>query len=62
MSRVVLASGSPIRAELLKRAGIAFEVEVASVDEAEIRNALKAGGATAEERRCASPAAGPATS
>ena len=49
MSRVVLASGSPIRAELLKRAGIAFEVEVASVDEAEIRNALKAGGATAEE-------------
>ena len=49
MSRVVLASGSTIRAELLKRAGIAFEVEVASVDEAEIRDALKAAGATAEE-------------
>lgn len=49
MSRVVLASGSAIRAELLKRAGVAFEVEVASVDEAEIRDALKADGATAEE-------------
>ena len=49
MSRVVLASGSPIRAELLKRAGVPFEVEVASVDEAEIRDALKAAGATAEE-------------
>lgn len=49
MSQVVLASGSPIRAELLKRAGVAFEVEVAPVDEAEIRDALKADGATAEE-------------
>ena len=49
MSQVVLASGSPIRAELLKRAGVAFAVEVAPVDEAEIRNALKADGATAEE-------------
>lgn len=45
----MLASGSPIRAELLKRAGVAFEVEVAPVDEAEIRDALKADGATAEE-------------
>ena len=45
----MLASGSPIRAELLKRAGVAFAVEVAPVDEAEIRNALKADGATAEE-------------
>ncbi len=45
----MLASGSPIRAELLKRAGVPFEVEVASVDEAEIRDALKAAGATAEE-------------
>lgn len=49
MSQVVLASGSPIRAELLKRAGVAFEVEVAPVDEAEIRDALKADGTTAEE-------------
>lgn len=49
MSRVVLASASPIRAELLKRAGVVFEVEAAPVDEAEIRDALKADGATAEE-------------
>lgn len=49
MSQVVLASASPIRAELLTRAGVAFEVEVARIDEAEIREALKAGGATAEE-------------
>ncbi len=49
MSRVVLASASPIRAELLKRAGVAFEVEVARIDEGEIRDGLKADGATAEE-------------
>lgn len=49
MSQVVLASASPIRAELLTRAGVAFEVEVARIDEAEIRDALKADGATAEE-------------
>lgn len=49
MSQVVLASASPIRAELLKRAGVAFEVEVARIDEAEIRDALKTDGATAEE-------------
>jgi septum formation protein len=49
VSRVVLASASPIRAELLQRAGIAFDVEVAAVDEAEIRDALKVEGARAEE-------------
>ncbi|MBM3547877.1 MAG: septum formation protein Maf [Alphaproteobacteria bacterium] len=49
MTRIVLASASPIRAELLKRAGIDFEIEVAAVDEAEIRDSLKAEGAKAEE-------------
>jgi septum formation protein len=49
VSRVVLASASPIRAELLKRAGIGFEIEVAAIDEAAIRDSLKAEGATAEE-------------
>lgn len=44
----MLASASPIRAELLKRAGIDFDVEVAEVDEAAIRESLKAEGATAE--------------
>lgn len=48
MSRLVLASASPIRAELLKRAGADFDVEVAAVDEATIRESLKAEGATAE--------------
>ena len=45
----MLASASPIRAELLTRAGVAFAVEVAHVDEAEIRDALKAEGASVEE-------------
>lgn len=44
----MLASASPIRAELLKRAGIDFDVEVAEVDEAAIRESLRAEGATAE--------------
>ena len=45
----MLASASPIRAELLRRAGIAFEVEVAHIDEPAIREGLKAENATAEE-------------
>jgi septum formation protein len=49
MSRVVLASASPIRAELLRRAGIDFEIEVAAIDEGAIRDGLKAEGAGAEE-------------
>ncbi|MBM3534402.1 MAG: septum formation protein Maf [Alphaproteobacteria bacterium] len=49
MSGVVLASASPIRAELLKRAGIGFEIEAAAIDEAAIRDGLKAEGASAEE-------------
>ena len=49
MSRVVLASASPIRAELLRRAGIDFEVEVAHIDEPAIRESLKEEGATPEE-------------
>ena len=44
----MLASASPIRAELLQRAGIDFDVEVAEVDEAAIRESLRAEGATAE--------------
>jgi len=49
MSAVVLASASPIRADLLKRAGIDFEIEVAAIDEAAIRDGLRAEGASAEE-------------
>lgn len=47
MSRVILASASPIRAELLTRAGIEFTVEPARVDEEAIRESLKAEKATA---------------
>jgi septum formation protein len=48
MRPVVLASASPIRAELLRRAGIVFEIEAARIDEAALRDGLKAEGASAE--------------
>ena len=44
--RLVLASGSPIRAQMLARVGIAHDVKVARVDEEAIRAALVADGAT----------------
>jgi septum formation protein len=40
--RVILASGSTIRAQLLKQAGLDFTVETAAVDESEIKQSLKA--------------------
>ena len=49
MSRVILASASPIRAELLTRAGVDVVVEPAQVDEATIRESLKAEGASVED-------------
>lgn len=45
MTRLVLASGSAIRAALLARAGVAMEVVVPRVDEAALRDALLAEGA-----------------
>ncbi len=45
-SRLILASTSTIRAELLRRAGLAHEIVPARVDEAAIRAALEADGAT----------------
>jgi len=39
---LILASASPIRAELLRRAGLAFTVESAAIDEAEIKAAFRA--------------------
>lgn len=44
---LILASGSAIRAQLLRGAGLDFVVETAPVDEAEIRLALQAEGASA---------------
>lgn len=46
---MILASASPIRAELLRRAGIEFVVEAAPVDETTIRESLKAEDASADE-------------
>ncbi|TCO73429.1 Maf family protein [Rhodovulum euryhalinum] len=40
--RVILASASPIRRQLLEQAGLVFEVMPAAVDEAAIRDALEA--------------------
>ena len=49
MSRVVLASASLIRADLLRRAGTDFEVEISHVDEPALRESMKAEKATAED-------------
>ncbi|QQA42776.1 Maf family protein [Pelagovum pacificum] len=43
--RIILASGSAIRAELLRNAGLEFEVETARVDEAMIRDSMLHEGA-----------------
>lgn len=43
---IVLASGSSIRAQLLRNAGVAFTVSKARVDEAAVRSALAAEAAT----------------
>lgn len=43
---LVLASGSEIRATLLRNAGLAIELEAARIDEAAIRDALAAEGAS----------------
>lgn len=40
--QIVLASGSEIRAQMLRRAGVPFRVEVPRVDEESVRSALEA--------------------
>jgi septum formation protein len=42
MTRLVLASASPARAGLLRQSGVAFEVRPAHVDEAVVRDAMRA--------------------
>ncbi len=44
--QIILASGSPIRATLLRNAGVAFDVVQARVDEAGMRDSLLAENAT----------------
>jgi septum formation protein len=46
MRLVILASQSQVRADLLRRAGLAVHVEPAWIDEAEMRRALQAEGAS----------------
>jgi septum formation protein len=40
--RIILASGSEIRAQLLRKAGVAFEISAARVDEDAVRASLEA--------------------
>ncbi|MCY4151509.1 MAG: Maf family nucleotide pyrophosphatase [Aestuariivita sp.] len=47
--RIILASSSTIRADLLKRAGVDVEMEAPRVDEEAIRKAMKSQGATPRE-------------
>lgn len=44
-AKLILASSSKVRAELLSAAGIPFEVDPAHIDEAEVKNAMLAAGA-----------------
>lgn len=46
---VVLASGSPWRANLLRQAGVAFEVLALPVDEESVRQSLQGEGVSAED-------------
>lgn len=43
--RLILASGSPVRAALLRNAGLSFEIRPARIDEPALRAALEAEGA-----------------
>ncbi|MET3616118.1 septum formation protein [Rhizobium aquaticum] len=47
--KLILASGSPFRKQLMEAAGLTFAVEPARIDEREIEAPLVAGGASAEE-------------
>ncbi len=45
---LVLASGSAVRAQVLRQAGLVFEISVAAVDESEIKASLQAEGLPVE--------------
>ena len=48
-SRLILASGSSVRARLLENAGVPFSIETAKLDEGMIRRSLEADGANARD-------------
>ncbi|MGB5559545.1 MAG: Maf family nucleotide pyrophosphatase [Paracoccaceae bacterium] len=47
--RIILASGSDIRAALLRNAGVTFDVEVPRIDEPAIRSSMQAEGASPQD-------------
>lgn len=49
MSKIVLASSSDIRGQLLRNAGVSFDVVPARVDEAAFRDAMLASGSNARD-------------
>ncbi len=46
---IVLASGSWFRAEMLRNAGLSFEIDIPGIDEASVRESLGAEGASADD-------------
>lgn len=50
MTPLVLASGSPARADLLRAAGVLIEIDPARIDEAAIKQSLRAEGAPARDQ------------
>ncbi|WP_461468924.1 Maf family protein [Pararhodobacter sp.] len=49
MARLILASGSTIRATLMRNAGLEFEIAIPRIDEQGLRESLLAEGATARD-------------
>jgi septum formation protein len=49
MTKIVLASASPFRRQMLEDAGLAFEVDSPEVDERAVENAVAGSGVTPEE-------------
>ncbi|MCG6884536.1 MAG: Maf family protein [Silicimonas sp.] len=49
MPSLILASGSSIRADLLKRAGVPFEIAIPAIDEDQIKLSMQSEGATPRE-------------
>jgi septum formation protein len=43
---IILASGSPVRAQLLRNAGVPFDIKIARIDEESVKQALMAEGAS----------------
>ena len=50
MTSLILASASPARAEMLRRAGVKIDIAPAQVDEDEVKIALRAEGASARDQ------------